>query len=184
MRHSCVCEKSQSILLVIDLQAGLSPVIKEFSDVALQTSKLLEATQLLGIPCLFTEQSPSKLGHTCAKLTPYLTTINCFHKTHFSACMESSFLKLLANTKKTKVVIAGTEAHVCVLQTSLDLIAAGYQVFIVDDAVASRNVKHKELALKQLQAAGAILSSTETVLFQWLERAETDQFRALLPLIK
>ncbi|TMO44003.1 MULTISPECIES: isochorismatase family protein [unclassified Pseudoalteromonas] len=184
MRHSYICQQSQAMLLIIDEQAGLAPVIDDFTNVVQHTATLLNSAKLLAIPYLFTEQNPSKLGHTSEELVPFITAENCYHKIHFSACLENDFNHKLADFRRAQVVVTGTEAHVCVLQTCLDLLAAGFQVFVVEDAIASRNQNHKKLAIKQLSAAGAIITCTESVIFQWLEKAGTDQFRALLQLIK
>ena len=184
MRHSFISQTSKTILLIIDLQAGLEPVISDFSHAVNQTDKLINAAMALDIPYLFTEQNPSKLGKSSEQLLPFINSNNCYHKMHFSACQEAQFNHQLADFNRQQIVVTGTESHVCVLQTCLDLIANGYQVFVVEDAIASRNEKHKELAVKQLSAAGAIITCTESVIFQWLEKAGTEQFRALLQLIK
>lgn len=184
MRHSFISQKSNALLLIIDLQAGLEPVINDFGLAVNQTEKLIKAAKALDIPYLFTEQNPTKLGKSSEQLLPFINGNNCYHKIHFSACQEVQFNNLLAGFNRKQIVVTGTESHVCVLQTCLDLIANGYQVFVVEDAIASRNEKHKELAIKQLSAAGAIITCTESLIFQWLEKAGTDQFRALLQLIK
>ena len=184
MRHSFICQKKQAILLVIDEQAGLAPVITDFAVVVENTSKLLKAASLLDIPFIFTEQNPSKLGRTSPELKSFICSTNMYEKMHFSACVEPGFIHMLAEYQRPQIVVTGTESHVCVLQTSLDLIAAGYQVFVVEDAIASRNKQHKALAIKQLSAAGAIVTCAESVLFQWLEKAGTTQFRTVLQLIK
>jgi len=184
MRHSFISQKNHALLLIIDLQAGLEPVISDFGQAVNYTEKLINAAKALDIPYLFTEQNPTKLGKSSEQLLPFINGNNCYHKIHFSACQEAQFNQQLAGFNRKKIVVTGTESHVCVLQTCLDLIANGYQVFVVEDAIASRNEKHKELAIKQLLAAGAIITCTESVIFQWLEKAGTDQFRALLQLIK
>lgn len=184
MRHPFICQKTQTILLIIDEQAGLSPVISEFAEVVNNTEKLLKGASLFDIPVVFTEQNPEKLGATDPSLAHFMATSCNIEKIHFSACLESNFIESLSRFNRPQIVVAGTEAHVCVLQTCLDLLAADFKLFIVDDAIASRNSHHKNIATKQLTQAGAIITCTESVLFQWLEKAGTEQFRALLPLIK
>ena len=171
MHHSFISQKSNALLLIIDLQAGLEPVINDFGLAVNQTEKLIKAAKALDIPYLFTEQNPTKLGKSSEQLLPFINSNNCYHKMHFSACQEAQFNRQLADFNRQQIVVTGTESHVCVLQTCLDLIANGYQVFVVEDAIASRNEKHKELAVKQLSAAGAIITCTESVIFQWLEKA-------------
>ncbi|WP_404343819.1 isochorismatase family protein [Pseudoalteromonas mariniglutinosa] len=184
MRHSFITQKQQSALLVIDIQAGLEKVISEFNAVVANTITLLNAADTLQVPVLFTEQNPTKLGATASLLTEKRQTPLLCEKMHFSACLANDFLPQVAQLQRPQLVIVGMETHVCVLQTCLDLLAEGYQLFIVADAVASRNTAHKAIALSQLQQAGAVITCAESVVFQWLEQAGNDEFRSLLKTIK
>ncbi|XQF94373.1 isochorismatase family protein (plasmid) [Pseudoalteromonas espejiana] len=107
-----------------------------------------------------------------------------FNKTHFSACNEHRFLKSIASYERPEVVVIGTEAHVCVLQTCLDLLAKGFKVVIAADAIGSRNKRHKKIAIEQMRDAGAIISSVETIIFQWTKKAATSKFKEILKIIK
>ena len=100
-----------------------------------------------------------------------------FHKTHFSACAELGFIDQLKAYGKKQIIIVGTEAHVCVLQTCLDLVQSGFEVIIIQDAIGSRNLEHKKLAVEQLRQAGAVISCAEIVIFQWTKQAAIPTFK-------
>ena len=107
-----------------------------------------------------------------------------FQKEHFSACLETDFLSTVRSFNRNKIVVAGMETHVCVLQTGLDLIKSGYQVHLVADAVASRVTENRDIATELFREAGAVISSAEIVIFQWARRSNTDDFRKILPIVK
>ncbi len=107
-----------------------------------------------------------------------------FHKEHFSACLEDGFLEKIRGYGRPMVVIAGMETHVCVLQTALDLMKSGFRVHVAKNAVASRYEEDRETALDLMRDAGAVVSTVEIVIFQWARRANTEEFRKLLPIVK
>ena len=171
-------------LLVIDLQERLMPAIAGGADVLARAGQLLHAAALLGVPALVTEQSPAKLGPTLpdldeARLAARAATLA---KTSFDACAEPAFLEAIAGDHE--LVLAGCEAHVCVLQTALTLLAHRRRVVIVRDAVGSRRPESHQAALARLAAHGAEIVTTEMVLFEWLRTAEHPQFRAVSQLIR
>jgi nicotinamidase-related amidase len=170
---------AQSALMVVDMQNRLAPAIAGFSDVELQCRWLIEVAHQLNIPVLATEQYPHGLGVTVQNLLALLKTDQILEKIHFDATAEPAVQAWLADHKTKQVVLAGCEAHVCVLQTALGLLAQGVQVYLVVDAVGSRRASDKQLALARLQQAGAVLVSREMVAFEWLNRAGTEQFRTL-----
>lgn len=169
--------QQQSLLLVIDIQGRLAPAIDHARDIVHSADRLLNVASELQIPCIFTEQYPQGLGTTVEQLSSHLPNATLFEKIHFSAHRETDFANHLKQQERPQIVLIGTESHVCVLQTALDLLAADYQVFIVEDAVGSRNSSDKALALARLASAGAVVVSSEMVIFEWLERAGTDTFR-------
>lgn len=179
MVRSRSISQQQCLFLVIDIQSKLAPAISGSQDLVHATDKLLKIALELQIPCLFTEQYPQGLGTTVDQLTPHMQNATLFEKIHFSAHREPDFAEYLQQQKRPQIVISGTESHVCVLQTALDLLAHGYAVFIVEDAVGSRKSKDKELALARMATAGAVIVSSEMVIFEWLERAGTDMFRRI-----
>lgn len=171
-------------LLVIDLQERLMPAIADGGAVMARAAQLLQATALLGVPALVTEQSPGKLGPTLpdldeARLAARAATLT---KTSFDACAEPAFLEAVAGDHD--LVLAGCEAHICVLQTALTLLVHRRRVVIVADAVGSRRAESHRTALARLAAHGAEIVTTEMVLFEWLRSAEHPQFRAVSALIR
>ena len=184
MRHEFVATRNDSILLVVDFQMAMLKVIASWEKTARKVNQLTQAAHALGIPLLVTEQYRKGLGETIPEVAREMESPTVFQKEHFSACLEPDFLSTLRAFDRTKVVLVGMETHVCVLQTGLDLIKAGYQVQLVADAVASRTTEDRDIAIALLREAGAVITSTEIVIFQWACRANTDEFRRILPIVK
>jgi Isochorismatase family len=176
--HPKLLRAPDSSLVVIDIQERLAAVMPDREPVLRAASILLEAAGRLEIPVLLTEQYPKGLGPTApdiaAKLPRNATRVE---KTTFSAC---GALPL----ERPQVVIAGMEAHVCVLQTALELAAAGREVFVAADAVCSRAQSNYANALDRMKSAGVIVTNTESVVFEWLRDAANEHFRALSKLIR
>lgn len=166
-----------SLLLLIDLQSKLAPAIHHSAEVEQHCRWLVEMARELAVPVLATEQYPQGLGVTVPSLLSLLKSEEILEKIHFSAYQESHIQAALADSGRRQIVLCGTEAHVCVLQTALDLAAAGYQVYVVAEACGSRRDSDKQLALGRLQQAGVVIVSREMVAFEWLQRAGTAQFR-------
>ncbi len=144
---------------------------------------LVAAARRLEIPILATEQYSQRLGATLAEvgLTPRETRIE---KMTFSCCGEASFGQALRDLEREQVILCGIEAHICVQATALDLLRAGYEVFVAADATASRLPHTQPLGLNRMAAAGAVLASVESVIFECLDRGDDEAFKALLPLLK
>ncbi|OBP17216.1 hydrolase [Rheinheimera sp. SA_1] len=169
--------KDRSVLLVIDLQQKLAPAIHQLAAVMKSACWVLQIANQLRIPVLCTEQYPQGLGPTVPEVATLLAEATVLEKIHFSAWREPAIQHKIQQLKKQQLVLLGTEAHVCVLQTAMDLIEAGFSVFVVEEAVGSRTPANKALALSRLQQAGAQIISQEMLAFEWLEQAATDQFR-------
>lgn len=167
---------SDSLLLIVDLQGRLLPAIDEGETVLFHATWLVDVAQTLGVPVLATEHCPERVGLTDSALRERLAADCIVEKTHFSAVTEGALLRAAA-AGRTQWIVVGTEAHVCVQQTVLDLLAAGRSVFVVDEAVGSRRVRDKELALARMQQNGAEIVSREMVAFEWLDSAENPMFR-------
>ena len=168
----------QSLLLVIDLQARLAPAIDGIDDVLAHSAWLLQVAARLQVPALATEQYPAGLGRTVPAIAALLADGATLEKIHFSAVADSG-LRQRAEFARPQVVLIGTETHVCVLQTALDLRALGKQVFVVAEAVGSRRAADRALALDRMRQAGCHVVSREMVAFEWLQRAGTDVFRSV-----
>lgn len=176
---------NQSQLVIIDVQVKLCSVMlaPDMQAVARNCSRLIQAANLLAVPVVVTEQYPQGLGETIADIAQHLGSVKPIAKTVFSACAEPKF-KAQLQRDKSQIILAGMEAHICVLQTALDLIAQGKQVMVVEDAVISRNAANKSNAIARLASAGCIVTNTESVLYEWLGDAKHEAFKAISALIK
>jgi len=170
----------ESALLVVDIQSGLLPVIEQKEQVQESAAWLLRLAGKLQVPVVVSEHFPEKIGETVPELLEVLPpAAERVRKTAFSA-VRDGVLEGTAVGRAGQVVVAGTEAHVCVLQTVLDLLEAGKQVFVVAEAVGSRRAGDRLLALERMRQAGAVVVCREMVAFEWLERGGTDLFRDVL----
>jgi nicotinamidase-related amidase len=184
LRSEYVADREKSLLLIIDIQQAMLKVIDAWETVAGKARQLIQAADALEIPILLTEQYKKGLGETLPELTRQIGSPRVFPKEHFSACMESGFLAAVQAFRRSQIVVVGMEAHVCVLQTCLDLIKSGFQVHLIADGVASRVGENRAIAIDLLRQAGAVVSSAEIVIFQWAYRANTEEFRRILPIVK
>lgn len=174
----------ETLLLAIDIQERLLPAMQDGERVVHNTGILLQAAAALRVPALLTEQYPRGLGGTVAQVRAAAGDSAVLEKMHFSAWREPTIRDRIVSTARSQVVIAGIEAHVCVLQTALDLAAEGRRVMVVADAVSSRQADSVALAHARLQAAGVGLATTEMCLFEWLGTASHPEFKALSKLIR
>lgn len=177
-------DPNTSSLLVIDVQARLLPKMAAARDVVDNVTVLLKAAARLDIPVLVSEQYRKGLGTTVAELQPLLPGGNVIEKLAFSCLGENAFATRLRDLGRAQAVVAGIEAHVCVLQTAEQLLENGVRVFVVADATSSRVPASHARALERLQAAGAVIVTTEMVVFEWLRRAGTPEFKEISALIK
>lgn len=168
----------QSALLVIDLQQRLLPHIHDWQRVLEHTDWLVQVAQRLGVPVAATEQYPKGIGHLHPQVAERLPAGATSEKIHFS-CVAGNCLPGLPGMARQQIVVCGVESHVCVLQTVLELAAAGKQVFVVAEAVGSRDPVHKALALERMRAQGVTVVCREMVAFEWLAQAGTTQFREI-----
>lgn len=180
--HANLLSADNSLLVIVDLQAKLTAVMPqtEAELMLANTSSLLEAAASLAIPVLLTEQYPKGLGATDTAIAQKLPeTTQVFDKTGFSCCAASGFQDALLSSGRKQLVLAGQEAHVCVLQTALELAFGGYEVYVVEDAVCSRKAEHKFYALQRLQQHGVTITNYESVLFEWLRDSAHPEFKRI-----
>ena len=175
--------KEHTALLVIDVQERLMPVIFEQEKIFSNVNKLLRGAEILNLETVITEQYPKGLGNTC-KEVQLPEQANIIEKTCFSSMLSKEVCDQLKLTNVKSLIICGVESHICVLKTALDALKEGYEVYIVADAVSSRTEENKQLALARLRQAGAYITSVEMILFQLLDYAGTDEFKAISKLIK
>ena len=185
MPTKLLLQAAQSQLVIIDLQVRLAPAMDlvEMQVVKKNCAILLQAASLMQVPTIVTEQYPQGLGETLPELKQYLSNTNPIVKTAFSACAEPAFKQHL-HSDKTQIVLTGMEAHICVLQTALDLLQTNKQVFVVEDAIISRGASNKANALARLRDAACIITNTESVVFEWLGSANHEAFKSITKLIK
>jgi nicotinamidase-related amidase len=178
-------ERDKAVLVVVDVQEKLCRAMDEkvLAKLTANISILQEAAAELGVPVLATEQYVKGLGETLPELKGKLS-VPALEKMSFSCCGDNSFMDTLEKLGRRQVVITGMETHVCVLQTVLELLDAGYVVHLVNDAVMSRKKENWRLALNTATAAGAVLTSTEAALFQLLKVAGTEEFKKLSKLVR
>mgnify|MGYP000527776868 CR=1 FL=1 len=174
------------VLVVIDVQERLFTAMdaERRDEMVTNLKRLILAARRLDVPILLTEQYPKGLGQTLPELRALLDGVEPIAKTAFSCCGADGFVDRLRALAADPVVLAGLEAHVCVLLTALDLLAGGFRVTVVADAVCSRRREALELGLAEARQAGAVVTSTETLVFRWLGRADTDAFRELAKLLR
>lgn len=180
-------KKDETILLMIDLQERLMPAMYDKDSLLKQAELLLNVALIFDLPVIVTEQYPKGLGPTVDALSSIMQSenlqVDVFDKIHFTA-MVPKVQECLTQHGRKQVIVFGAETHVCVLQTVRDLLADGYEVFVPFDAVDSRTKENKKIALNLFREMGAVVTSTETVLFDLLHVAGTPEFKKLSALIK
>ncbi len=172
-----------AVLLVVDVQERLLPAIHEGDQVLEAARRMVLAAEVLGVPTVLTKQYAAGLGPTCAGLRECLRDVEPVEKTRFSACVVG-VLNRLASLGRPHVVVVGIEAHVCVQQTVLDLLRLGYLPYLCADAVGSRRPVDRDTAIVRMRRAGAIVTTTESVIFELLGEAGTEVFKKVLKIVK
>jgi len=185
---SRVLNREDAVLVVVDVQERLVPAIdKELYARSLKNFKVtIEAAGTLGLPIFLTEQYPRGLGPTVPDVLRALEgkTYERIEKISFSCARDEGFLAAISKTARRQVVLIGMEAHVCVYLTSVELVNAGYEVFVLDDAVSSRFLHNYQSGIAALRDAGAVVVSTETAVFQLLKVAVTPEFKKISSLLR
>jgi nicotinamidase-related amidase len=177
-------DKENTALLIIDIQERLAAVMKMKDAVVTNCLHLIELAKMLNIPVLLTEQYPKGLGQTVEEIRKALPAYKPVEKLTFSCCDEPAFLSEIKRLDKKNLILTGMETHICVLQTCIGLLRNGFNVHLVRDAVCSRNKENWKIASQFMRDAGAVITCTETVLFQLLKIAGTEEFKAIAKRIK
>jgi nicotinamidase-related amidase len=172
-----------AVLMVIDMQGNLYESMQDKQFLSGNVQKLIRGMQVFGIPVIVTEQIPEKLGPTIAPVAALLPGAP-IPKADFGCCDEQKIMKALKAADSRQVLICGIEAHVCVYQTTVDLLRIGYEVHLVADAVSSRTVTNREIGIEKMRDEGALLTSTEMVLFELCRTARDPKFREILKIVK
>ncbi len=176
---------ASSQLVLVDMQVRLATAmpVDAMADVVRNCGILLQAANMLTVPVVVTEQYPQGLGHTLPELSALLPACNPVEKVAFSCVNEPKFNRQLTRDH-SQVVLSGMEAHICILQTALDLLAIGKQVFVAEDALISRSYANKANAIARMRDAGCVITNTESIVFEWLGVAGGDAFKAISKLIR
>lgn len=184
MTEQLTVSRTDAILVLVDMQCRLADAMERRDRVVATSVLLATVARLLEIPVIVTRQYPKGLGDTAPELLEAVGDVEPVDKVTFSCLGEPAFGERLAATGRRQVVLAGMETHVCVTQTAFDLLADGYAVHVVADAVCSRRDADHRVALHRLRAAGVVVTTAESVIYEALERAGTPEFRAALEAVK
>jgi nicotinamidase-related amidase len=179
-----VLEASNAVLVLVDVQGKLAQAMYAREQLFQNLQRMLKGAQVLGIPILWLEQNPRGLGPTVPEIAALLPDAQPMSKFCFSCCGCSAFMQALEATQRRQVLLVGIETHVCVYQTAADLLARGYHVEVVADAVSSRSAENRQIGLERMRALGVGITSTEMALFELLKVAEGPQFKAILSLVR
>ncbi|MHB2016666.1 MAG: isochorismatase family protein [Candidatus Xenobia bacterium] len=171
----------ETALVVIDMQEAFRSAIADFAEVAVRIGKAVQAAHELGVYVIGTEQYPRGLQHTAPEISLPLPPLE---KMSFSSCGEPAFVEALHQHGVKAVLVCGIEAHICVTQTTLDLLAGGFQVHLLWDCISSRHPDSKQIAWQRLTRAGATPSTLEMALFELLQTARSPHFKAIQSLIR
>jgi nicotinamidase-related amidase len=175
----CSLRKDEAVLVIIDIQEKLAAVMSEREKVTGNCLHLIEIAKLLHIPIVLTEQYPRGLGPTVIQIKNMLPAYEPGEKIAFSCCGQTAFLDRLSVLGRKKVILCGMETHICVLQSCVDLIGKGFSVHVASDAQCSRAKENHRIGIEFMRDAGAVITCTETVLFQLLEKAGTEEFKTI-----
>lgn len=183
LRSPSLLNRHDSRLLIVDMQDRILPVIHNSDLVLANCLQLVEGAQTLQVPVYATEQYPKGLGPTNAALARLLP--DRLEKLRFSSAEVLNWGTAAEDsTGRFRVVVAGIETHVCILQTVFDLLSAGFEVHVPADAVGSRAEANRQIALERMALGGAVITTTESVLLEWCEVAGTPEFKQISQMIR
>lgn len=185
-RSPRLLQRQQSCLLIVDVQEKLWPVITNRHEIRDSIVFLLDIASVLNVPVFVSEQYPRGLGATVSEIADHPMEKIVFEKLRFSAANEFAGHPDFHSLDRPirQVVLAGIETHICILQTALDLLTRGYQVFVVEDATGSRHMSDRWPALTRIREAGGTSCTAESVAFEWCEAAGNDEFRQISRLVQ
>ncbi len=186
-RSPALMNVADTALVIIDVQQKLVPLIENHEQMVWNIGRLIEGARVLGVKIVATEQYPKGLGGTVEALRSQLGKAGVNHypdKTMFSCRQCEPTFAELAESGITKLLLSGIETHVCVTQSALDLIALGFDVYVCVDAIGSRHPIDHVTALRRMENEGVTATTTEAALFEWCERAGSDQFKQISKLVQ
>ncbi|MHC4266051.1 MAG: hydrolase [Planctomycetota bacterium] len=175
---------NKACLAVIDVQGKLAQLMHEKDQLFSNIQILIKGCKILGVPIIWTQQVPKALGETIPSIAELLTDIEPINKASFSCFGEENFVRALEAVNRKQVMLCGIETHICIYQTALDLLQQDYHVEIVTDAVSSRTLHNKHIALQKVQSKGAQITTTEMAIFELTKTAVHPQFKQIAKLVK
>ena len=176
--------RAKAGVVVVDIQERLLPGIFENQRLVRNSRLLIQGAGILRLPVFVTEQYPKGVGRTVPDIASAIPNYAPIEKLAFSCCGAPGFVEALRAKGVQDVILCGMEAHVCICQTCLDLLEADFRVFVAADAISSRTAENHRIGVERMRAAGAVIASTEMVLFELLERSGTEEFKQVLALVK
>ncbi|HON59102.1 MAG TPA: hydrolase [Smithella sp.] len=176
--------RAAAVMVIVDIQGNLAQAMFDKEKLFDNTVKLIKGFTALNLPMIVTEQIPQKLGNTLPRIAAEISRFNPIPKESFSCWGEPLFREKLEAFSRRHVVLLGIETHVCVYQTALDLIADGYSIHLVADAVSSRTPENRQIGIDAMKSAGAHITSTEMVLFELLRTAADPKAREFFKIVK
>ena len=177
-------QTDNTTLMIIDVQGNLAHSMHAKEALFENLQRIIRGAQVLDVAILWTEQYPDGLGPTLPEIAGLLSDSKPITKFSFSCCDNDLFMQRLEGLHPENVLLAGIEAHICVYQTARDLVRSGYRVEIIADAVSSRTPENKHIGLEKSRQAGALVTGTETALFELLKTAKHDRFKEMLTIVK
>lgn len=183
-RQGMRIRKEESAGLVIDIQEKLFPHMDQKEELLRRTTLLLKGLNVLQVPMVITEQYPRGLGPTLKPVSMLANKASLLEKISFSCCGDATFSEELKALGRPTIILCGIEAHVCVLQTVIDLREQDYRVVVVEDCISSRNPDDKRVAVERMRSEGAVISTYESILFELTRVAGTEEFKAISRLVK
>ncbi|MBR6698390.1 MAG: isochorismatase family protein [Lachnospiraceae bacterium] len=176
--------KNDTLAIIVDYQERLMPAMADMEGFIKKSAILIEGLNILGVPMLVTQQYTKGLGQTVEPIRNAIGNDKYFDKTSFSVLGDEAIATAISSQNKKNIILCGAEAHICVLQTLIDLREKGYNVVLVEDCIASRCVENKAIALVRAEQEGALISTYEAILYELLEKAGSDEFKQISRLIK
>lgn len=173
-----------TLLLIIDMQGNMARGMADGDALFDQIARLIRGILVFDIPIVMTEHLPAKLGTTIPEVAGLIPGVSALPKETFSCCANGAFSRILAAHNRRQVLVAGIETHICVYQTTADLIRAGYETYLVADAVSSRTQRNRQIGIDRLRDEGAKLASTEMVLFELLKEAGAPGAKEIFKIVR
>ena len=173
-----------TVLVVIDVQGKLAQLMHDKEELFKNIRTMILGAKALDVPILLTEQYPEGMGSTIPEIADLLDGVTPIAKTSFSCCGDDGFTEAFTTVGREQALLVGIETHICVWQTAYDLLESDYEVHVVADAVSSRKAENKHIGLENMRDSGAIMTCTETALFELLRVAEGPKFKEILKLVK